>query len=162
MNKLKALDLMKNLLKNFKYIYKIEIIQIDIWHFTFNMDVGLPDIQMTLTFRENYIDILAFPHPVIVNNDNFDKLIRIINYVNWNAKGIGRLYIDDNKDITYSLRMKYEMLEKMPNLCLNEIEFAIDIYSDILKIVFNISNNEMSYEAGKKEIDLMWNEVCCQ
>lgn len=82
-----------------------------------------------------------------------------INYINWNTKGIGRFYIDDNKDIAYSLRIKYEMIEKMPKLSLQEIEFAIDLYSDILKIIFDISNNKMGYKDGKKEIDFMWNKV---
>lgn len=162
MNKAKALDLMNSQFKNFKYIYKKELLKIDLWHFTFNMDLGLPKIQMTLEFSEKYLDILAFPHPVIVNDENFGGLFRIINYINWNIKGIGRFYIDDNKDIAYSLRIKYEMLEKMPKLSLQEIEFAIDLYSDILKILFDISNNKMSYEDGKKEIDFMWNGVYCE
>ena len=159
MNKVKALRLMQNQLKDLKYIYKKEILAMDLWHFVFEMDLGLPEIQMSIEFTDNYVDILVFPHPVIVTGENFDSLVRVINYINWNIKGIGRLYVDDHNDIAYSIRIKYEMLEKLTDLSLREIELAIDIYSDVLKILFDISTNKMDYEAGKEEIRLMWNEA---
>jgi len=157
MNKIKALRLMQNKIKDLKYIYKKGILKMDLWHLTFEMDLGLPEIQMSIEFTDHYLDILAFPHPVIVNDKNFDSLVKIINYINWDVKGVGRFYVDDNKDIAYSLRIKYEMLDKLTVFSLKEIEFAIDLYSDVLKILFDISTNKMSYEEGKKEIRLMWN-----
>lgn len=60
MSKFKVLDLMKKQLKDFKYIYKKEVLRIDLWHFTFNMDLGLPKIQMTFEFSEKYLDVLVF------------------------------------------------------------------------------------------------------
>lgn len=147
----------KEEIKNFKYIIdKKEFIKIDLWHFTFQIDAGLPEIQMTIDFHEEFLDLLAFPHPIIVNENNFYNLLRIINTINWNWKAGGKLYIDDYRDLAYSLRVKYDFLEKMPELALKEIEFAIDIYSDLLKIIFDISQGNMTYEDGKKEIDLIW------
>lgn len=109
-------------------IYKKELLKPDLWHFTFQMDAGLPEIQMTLEFTDDHLDILAFPHPIIVNDDNFYDLLRIVNNINWNLKSLGRLYIDDYNDLVYSLRLKYSSLEKMGELLLKEIEFAIEKY----------------------------------
>lgn len=47
----------------------------------------------------------------------------------------------------------------MVEFSLGEIEFAIDIYSDLLKTIFDISKGEMSYDDGKRQIDLIWKRV---
>ncbi|HCW04527.1 MAG TPA: hypothetical protein DGK91_08365 [Clostridium sp.] len=111
---------------------------------------------MTIKFNESFLDVLVFPHPIIVNDNNFYDLLRIINYINWNLKGLGRLYIDDYRDLAYSLRIKYDFLEKMPEFTLGELEFAIDIYSDLFKTIFDISEGEISYDDGKRQIELIW------
>jgi|SRR5690554_1149861 len=154
--KAKAMRQVKKYMQNFKYIYKKELLKIDLWHFTFQMDAGLPEIQMTIKFDEGFLDVLAFPHPIIVNENNFYNLLRTINNINWNLKSLGRLYIDDYNDLAYSLRIKYNFLEKTGEILLEEIEFAIDIYSDLLKIIFDVSQDKISYEAAKNEIDLIW------
>ena len=154
--KAKAMRQVKKYMQNFKYIYKKELLKIDLWHFTFQMDAGLPEIQMTIKFDEGFLDVLAFPHPIIVNENNFYNLLRTINNINWNLKSLGRLYIDDYNDLAYSLRIKYNFLEKTGEILLEEIEFAIDIYSDLLKIIFDVSQGKMSYEVAKNEIDLIW------
>ncbi len=159
MNKNKAMKEIKRHIQSFKYIHKKEFLKIDLWHLTFQMDIGLPEIQMTIKFNESFLDVLVFPHPIIVNDNNFYDLLRIINYINWNLKGLGRLYIDDYRDLAYSLRIKYSFFKKMVEFSLGEIEFAIDIYSDLLKTIFDISKGEMSYDDGKRQIDLIWKRV---
>lgn len=154
--KAKAMRQVKKYMQNFKYIYKKELLEIDLWHFTFQMDAGLPEIQMTIEFDEGFLDVLAFPHPIIANDNNLYNLLRTINNINWNLKSLGRLYIDDYSDLAYSLRIKYNVLEKIGERLLEEVEFSIDIYYDLLKIIFDVSQDKISYEAAKNEIDLIW------
>ena len=103
-------------LRDFKYIYKKNILNINFWHCTFDMGSGLPEIQMSIQFCDTYVDILSFPHPVIVNESNYDNLLNTINYINWSIKINGRFYIDHYNDIAYSLRLKYETMERMPEM----------------------------------------------
>ena len=157
MNKTKAMIEMKELMGKNKYIYKFtDHLSIDSWHYTFDMGPGLPETQMSLTFLDYFLDVLAFPHPVIVNEDNFINLLQAINYINNNVKGLGHFYIDEYHNIAYCLRLKYDLIEGMPAECLREIELAVDIYVDILKILFDVSRNVLAYEQCRAEIDLIW------
>ena len=154
--KAKVIREVKKYMKDFKYLYKKELLEIDLWHYTFQMDSGLPEIQMTIHFDIGFLDVLAFVHPIIVEDKNFYELLRTINNINWNLKSLGRLYIDDYYDLAYSARIRYDLLDQMPELVLREIEFPIDMYSDLLKMIFDVSKGRVSYEVAKNEIDLIW------
>lgn len=156
MNKLKAMKLIDDIFNDFKYIYTHKInLEITAKHFTFSMGY-LPEIQLTIHFRDEYLDVLAFPHPVIVNENNINEMILTINYINSIVKSLGHFYVDDNNDIAYTLRLNYDLLEKLPKYCLEEIETSIDFYCDILETLYRVSNGNLTYFESKEIINNIW------
>lgn len=85
-------------------------------------------------------------------------MLKIVNHINWNVKGIGRFYLDDYGDLAYSIRIQYEVLENITNFATTEIELAIDLYSDLLKIIYDVSSHKTDFKEGRRGIDLMWNK----
>lgn len=118
------------LIKDFKYLYRRQRIDINTLHLTFQMDSNSHGLQMAFTFQEMWCDILCFISPTTPTpcSNYYWKALQVVNYINWSIKSWGRYYIDTYGDLAYSLRLDYDVLEEMPYECAKEIECAIDYH----------------------------------
>ena len=64
-NRAAAIKKIKELLKTFKYIYKEEQTRINELHLTYKMDSHVFELQSSLLFEEDWVDILTFISPRI-------------------------------------------------------------------------------------------------
>jgi len=117
--------------KDFKYLYRRKRRDINTLHLTFQMDSKSHSLKMAFTFREMWCDILSW----------------------------GRYYIDTYGDLAYSLRLDYDVLEKMPYECAKEIECAIDYYADLFVPLLNVCQGKTSFNDTKQFIDNMWGGI---
>jgi len=147
--------------KDFKYLYKKQNIDINTWHFTFFMNSKKYSLQMSLCFNEKWCDILCFISPTVLslNSDNYRNALQAVNYINWHIKSWGRFYIDSFGDLAYSLRIDYNILERMPHECIKEIECAIDYYADLFIPLLNICQGKTSFDNTKLFIDNLWGGI---
>ncbi len=158
MNKLKAMRFLEDLLKHdFKYIFNKQNLSIGKWHLTFKMDRKAHELQMTLDFNNTYVDVLCFPHPKILKDENYIAALKTVNYINWIVKANGRFYIDDYSDIAYSLRLDYKILETMPHESVKEIQCAIEFYIDLFQILLQVCQGTATYEESREYVDSVWN-----
>ena len=162
MNKVSAMQAIDRILKeDFKYLYIRDRIDINTLHLTFQMDSKSHSLQMALTFREMWCDILCFISPTILTfcGDNYWEALQVVNYINWSVKLWGRYYIDTHGDLAYSLRLDYDVLEKIPYECTKEIECAIDYYADLFVPLLNVCQGKTSFNDTKQFIDYMWGGI---
>ena len=160
----KAMKLIEQMLKkDFKYLYKKENIDINTWHFIFLMDSKTHTLQMSFDFCEQWVDILCFISPTILlldSNENYWEALQTVNYINCNIKSWGRFYIEDSfRDLAYSLRIDYNVLERMPHECIKEIECAIDYYADLFIPLLNVCQGKTSFDNTKLFINDMWGGI---
>ena len=164
MGGVRAMKLIEQMLKkDFKYLYKKENIDINTWHFIFHMDSKTHALQMSFDFCEQWVDILCFISPTILlldSNENYWEALQTVNYINWNIKSWGRFYIEDSfRDLAYSLRIDYNVLERMPHECIKEIECAIDYYADLFIPLLNVCQGKTSFDNTKLFINDMWGGI---
>lgn len=131
-NKVKAKTVMDHLLRDdSKYIFSKKCLSIETWHLAFGVNYPLHELQMTLVFKDRYVDILCFPDPIILKPEYNIVALKMVNYINWNVKVNGRFYVDDYCDIAYSMRIDYNTLDLIPHECAKEIECAVENYIDV-------------------------------
>ena len=161
MNRAKAMDTMQRMLdKNFNYLYTPAKTQINEMHLCFRMDSKKYELQSSMLFEENWVDILTFisPTAVIVESAEYAEVLKIINFINWASKSTtGRMYLDDVGDIAYSLRFTYEWLDKYPEIVIHEYEAAIQYYEDLFTLLLEIAEGKQDYNEAKSFIEMMWN-----
>lgn len=158
MNKLQAKTIVKKLLHNhFSYIFTEQAIDLLTLHLTFKMDSGTHSLQMSLSFQDNYCDILTFISPTVLKDESaYIDTLKTVNEINWNTKAFGRFYIDDQNDIAYSLRMNYLFLEEMPDLFLYQITTAVKYYEDLFCLIIEVASGKKSYEYCRDFLNKMW------
>ncbi|MPM05383.1 hypothetical protein SDC9_51673 [bioreactor metagenome] len=159
MNRVSAMQSIDGVLKNdFKYLYKRHNIEHHTLHLTFQMDSKSHSLQMCFDFQERWCNILCFISPTILTpcSDNYWEALQTVNYINWNIKSWGRYYIDTYGDLAYSLRLDYDVLDRMPHECAKEIKCAIDYYADLFVPLLNICQGKASFTDTKQFIDDMW------
>jgi len=162
MNKIEALKTVDSLLKNnFKYLYKKEKLNIFELHLSFQMDSKTHELQTSMNFEDDWLDILTFISPTAmeIESDEYNEALKTVNYINWNIKSNGRFYVDTYGDLAYSLRIKYDFLGAEPHMAINEIEVAIDYYSDLFIPLLDVCLGKKIFNDAKVFIDEMWGDI---
>lgn len=162
MNKVSAMKIIDRILQeDFKYLYRRHNINLHKIHLTLQMDSKTHNLQMNFDFQERWCDLLCFISPTILtpNSDNYWEALKTVNYINWNIKSWGRYYIDTYGDMAYSLRIDYDILEKLPNEYAKEVECTIDYFVDIFVPLLNVGQGNNSFADTKQLIDDMWGGV---
>ncbi len=126
-------------------------------HMTFKMDDPKYDLQMTLDFYNDFVDVLAFINPTVLTAENYEKALKTVNYINHYVKAEGRFYIDEYKDIVYSLRLPNSMIENTPVAAIHEIHGAIYYFEDVFHLLIAVATGKKSYDECHDFIDKMWN-----
>jgi|LSQX01.2.fsa_nt_gb hypothetical protein len=176
MTKLEAMGLVRNLVDQQKYMYThicyikgddsravpIDISKIDTIHLTFAVGDPIGEIQMSLQFDESYLDILAFPHPIIVDKTYALQIAKFLNFLNtYNKTWSGRFYLDEDfLDIAYSVRIPYYLLDAFPNESMvNGISIPIDLYLDIKYLLYKVSKGIIESEEAIEGMKGIWSWV---
>lgn len=148
---------MKLLLKRLKYIYREDSINLLEMHLSFRIDLFY-ELQTSMTFEESYVDILTFVSPIILEpeSETYYRVIELVNYIQWYIKGFGRMYVDNEGNIAYSLRFKYSFLESNSEMVLDEYQTCIDYYSDLFTIIHDVAKRKIDVDDGMKLIDEIW------
>lgn len=173
MTKLEAMRLVRKLINQQKYMYThicyikgkdiretpVDISKIDTIHLTFDVGESIGEIQMSLRFDETYLDILAFPHPIIVDKTYTLQITRFINFLNtYNKTWSGRFYLDEEfLDIAYSVRIPYYILDAFPiKSMVNGVSTPIDLYMNINYLLFKVSKGMIEVEEAIKGMKEIW------
>lgn len=161
MTRAKAMRIMQEQLeKNFKYLYEPAKTQINELHLCFKMDSQKYELQTSMMFKPNWVDILTFISPTAVKVESavYMEVLKTVNYINWASKSTtGRMYIDDYGDIAYSLRFTYDWLDKYPEIVIREYESAIQYYEDLFTLLLEVAENKKTFEEARDFIEQMWN-----
>ena len=94
-----------------------------------------------------------------IESDEYNEALKTVNYINWNIKSNGRFYVDTYGDLAYSLRIKYDFLGAEPHMAINEIEVAIDYYSDLFIPLLDVCLGKKIFNDAKVFIDEMWGDI---
>ncbi len=163
MRRIKAKQTIEHFIKkDFKYLYRKQEMGKHAIHLSFTMDSKTHTLQMSFQFQERWVDILCFISPTILTsniNKNYYEALQTVNYINWNVKSWGRFYIDTFGDCSYSMRIKYNILESMPQESIEQIESTIDYYSDLFIPLLNVCQGKKTFEDTKLFIDDMWGGI---
>ena len=127
-------------------------------HMTFKMDDNKYDLQMTIDFYNDFVDVLAFINPTVLTDDYYEETLKTVNYINNYVKADGRFYIDECKDIVYSLRLPNSMIENTPVAAIHEIHGAIYYFEDVFQLLIAVATGKKSYDECHDFIDKMWNQ----
>ena len=161
MTRAKAMRIMQEQLeKNFKYLYEPAKTQINELHLCFKMDSQKYELQTSMMFKPNWVDILTFISPTAVKVESavYMEVLKTVNYINWASKSTtGRMYLDDFGDIAYSLRFTYDWLDKYPEIVIREYESAIQYYEDLFTLLLEVAENKKTFEEARDFIEQMWN-----
>ncbi len=161
MTRARAMKIMQELLtKSFGYIYTLAKTQINEMHLCFQMGAMKYELQSSIIFQADWIDILTFISPTAVKVDSaaYMELLQTVNYINWLAKSTtGRMYIDSAGDLAYSQRFTYYWLDKYPDIVIHEYESAILYYEDLFTLLIEVAENKKIFEEVRDYIDQIWN-----
>lgn len=160
MNRTKAMQIINDALNNdFKYFFKKQIMNINTQHLSFLMNSRDYNLQMTLEYKEQWCDVLCFISPTVLEygSEAYFEAIKVANYLNWNIKSCGRFYVDTYGDFAYSLRIEYDLLESNTQFCINELETAVDYYSDVFTPVLKVMQGKEIFPWFKEYVDAIWN-----
>ncbi len=133
-------------------------------HYTFYDAAREPlkELQLTVSFFENFVDMLLFPHPTILDKEiNTLEAIRFINYVNSYSKphnSNGRFYIDEEySDVVFSSRITYDYIEKFPKKYLGDcIITPMNYFTDIGTLLFDVCTGIMTAESACNCLRSIW------
>ena len=157
----KAMKIMQDLLnKSFRYIYSQAKTQINEIHLCFQMMSKKYELQSSIVFESDWVDILTFISPTAVKVESavYMEVLKAVNYINWASKSTtGRMYLDDYGDIAYSLRFTYDWLDKYPEIVIREYESAIQYYEDLFTLLLEVAENKKTFEEARDFIEQMWN-----
>lgn len=160
-----AMSTVKELIQKQKYQYKyfdyyndgpIDIKKANGLHYTFEIKKPMSEIQISVTFLDKYFDVLAFPHPVIVDKRFVLNVVRFLNYLNGYIKmGNGRFYLDEEfLDVAFSVRVPYYILEAFPAESVeNSISGSIAFFIDFARPLYHVSKGSLSVEEACKYVD---------
>ena len=146
--------------KNFKYLYTPARTKINEIHLCFEMDSRKYELQTSMVFEGKWVDILTFISPTAVKVDSgeYMEALKTVNYINWVSKSTtGRMFLDDYGDIAYSLRFKYDWLDKYSEIVIREYESSIQYYEDLFTLLLEIAEGKKDYNEAKSFIEMMWN-----
>ena len=116
-------------------------------HMTFKMDDNKYDLQITLDFYNDFVDVLAFINPTVLIDDYYEETLKTVNnHINHYVKAEGRFYIDEYKDIVYSLRLPNSMIENTPVAAIHEIHGAIYYFEDVFQLLIAVATGKKSYD----------------
>ena len=144
--------------KDFKYLYKKEQTNLTELHYTFKMNSDLYELQAGIQFENSYADILVFISPtvLVVDSPEYYEAIKACNYINWWTKAFGRFYVDTYGDLAYSLRLKYDFIEKNPEITIEELDVAIDYYADLFVPLLDVCLGKKNAKDIEKYVDTIW------
>lgn len=140
----------------------IELSKSDKLHFSFSTEKFLNEIQMSISFYDDYYDVLAFPHPIIVTDTSItsiSRIVRFLNFLNSYVKmGSGRFYLDEDfADIVFSVRIQYYILEAFLQKSVeNSVTGALDIFMDIAGPLYSVVKDEISIEEACNYMKEKW------
>lgn len=126
----------------------IPLDQADCIHLTWFLDDALPNLQLTCTFQDRWLDILGFADvdggPIPMGDSARDNVIRLLNLVNGYAKFGGTFYLDpDTSDVACAGRIPYSLLERAP-------DYALEIILSIRQFFCLIGSPLMDVAAGRQ------------
>lgn len=134
---------------------------VDMWHLTFCVGAPLGEIQLTLEFQDEYVDVLAFPHPRIIDEKCALDMVRFVNWLNGNVKlhgSNGRFYVDENDlDVAYSARLSYKYLELLPQEAVSHgVLGFLGFVAAAAVSLYQIGKGDMTAEDGCQYMVELW------
>lgn len=172
MNKIKAMSNVKRLIKQQSQRYThmtylnenkgpIDLAKIDSLHVRFGIGEPLGEVQMSVRFSDNYFDLLAFPSPIMVDENFASATIRFINTLNHYMKmGNGRFYLDESTmDVAISVRIPYYYLKAFPLESVDDsISGSMAFYMDVGYPIYHVSRGNMTVKEACDYIRDIWGD----
>lgn len=117
------------------------------------------ELQLQATFFDKKVEIMIFPHPIIIQK-NIIPIIRFVNelnsYVNTYDLYGKIIVLSDSKDIAFATKLPYSYIENCSDYFFYAIKKPIQILTQVLPIVFDISTGRITYEKGFELLEKMW------
>lgn len=135
----------------------------DEWSLSFPVGQPLGEVQITLSFKQGWVDILAFPHPRIIKEEYILEMVRFVNCLNGYIKvhdTNGRFYVDENDlDVAYSARISYEYLEYLPQKAVSQgVLGLLGFVADTAIPLYCVGKGEMTAEEGCRYLVELWEQ----
>lgn len=131
------------------------------WNISFAVGAPLGEIQITVEFNEDWIDILAFPHPRIIDEGHVLEMMRFVNCLNGYIKlqrTHGRFFVDENDlDVAYNARLSYEYLELMPQEAVSHgVLGFLGFVADAAVPLYQVGHGKMTAAEGCQYMVERW------
>lgn len=162
MEKIKMMKKVDSLIKtDFKYLYKKDQANLTELHYTFKMDSLTHELQASIQFEDSFADVLVFisPTSLVVDSPEYYEAIKSCNFINWWTKAFGRFYVDTYGDLAYSIRLSYDLINRVPDIAVKEIEVAIDYYADLFIPLLDVCLGKKVAKDIEKYVDVIWEKL---
>ena len=140
----------------------VDLENVDCIHLSWFLGNALRELQITCTFRDNWLDILGFPdingNPVEMSERGAEEVIRFLNEVNSHAKFGCVFYLDtETRDIACAGRIPYPLLERAPDYAVNMIDGIWKFFSDVGGELMAVAQERLTArEAFRLVLDKGW------
>jgi len=155
MDRSRAMKTMKSILMESVHQYDdVEHKSISEWVYTYKVGEDLPDLDVSMKFKDLFVDILIRPNSVILKEENLVHMYRVLNFMNEYLKGSSRIYIDGEINVEISLRFTYKQLKFLEFECAHEIQFILTIYKELMDVLVDVGLEGMHFVEAVMETEL--------
>ena len=128
-------------------------------HNIYDLDIKGYSLQLSILFEEKWADSLVFISPTLPIGSQAGSLPLLLCQINWNIKADCRIYLDSNRDIAISSRIRYDFLEALPEKTFeNTILESLQFYSDVYTPIYNYVSGIETFEEVSGYIENMWGD----
>lgn len=154
MDRSRAMKTMKSIMMEIEHQYDgVEHKSISEWVYTYKVGEDLPDLEVSMEFKDLFIDIFIRPNTVILKEENLVHMYRVLNFMNKYLKGSSRIYIDGELNVEISLRFTYKQLELLEFECVPEIQFILTIYKELIDVLRDVGLEGMHFVEAVMETE---------
>src|SRR5690625_1411529 len=139
MDRSRAMKTMKSILMESVHQYDdVEHKSISEWVYTYKVGEDLPDLDVSMKFKDLFVDILIRPNSVILKEENLVHMYRVLNFMNEYLKVSSRIYIDGEVNVEISLRITYKQLVLLEFVCVAQFLFILSISIDQIVLLCDV------------------------
>lgn len=155
MDRSRAMKVMKSIMMEIEHQYdSAEHKSISEWVYTYKVGEDLPDLDVSMKFKDLFVDILIRPNSVILKEENLVHMYRVLNFMNEYLKGSSRIYVDGEINVEISLRFTYKQLKFLEFECAHEIQFILTIYKELMDVLVDVGLEGMHFVEAVMETEL--------
>jgi len=116
-------------------------------------------LQLNIQFEETWADSLVFVSPTLPIDERSKDLPLLLCQINCYIKANCRIYLDENRDIAISSRIKYDFLEVLPEKTFRyTVEASLNFYYNVITPIYDYITGSICFDEASDYISELWAE----